>query len=360
MLRAYTTLMLGIFTELLFGSRKTGGGILPFVSPGERVTVSENARDCTDASPEAQSMLEDYNWTPKQFEAICHLGTKHGDARIEFPSPFADRPKCSANATMTWHVARNRAGQRVRGPAMIVLDVLQAGNFISGYIGRSLAHQGIHAFVMDLPHLRKRSVGGRDCETLLHATRQAIVDARRARDVAAAMPGVDGRIGIQGTSFGGFVASIAAGLDNAFDVTCLALCGGNIYDILTEGRVESAKLKRRLNEGGITDMNQMKKFLWQIEPMRVAHRLNPRRTFLWVARRDQVVPLVRSKDLAHAIGLLPDHMQTLSGCHYTCALASPWWTQRLIGSVKQVWNRETSDAQVPSRAHVGQAMPAAG
>ena len=318
------------------------------VHPGQRFEVSDSARDVDDGSADTRALLEQFGWTPQQFEAICHAGGRRAEAVIEFPSPCADNPRCSSNASMTWYAARDEQGELCRGPAMVLLDILHAGNLISGYIGRAMARKGIHGFVLDLPHSRKRSPGGRDCMTLFHGMRQAVADARRARDVVAAMPNVDGRVGIQGTSFGGFVASVAAGLDRAFDVTCLALCGGNLHRILTEGKVESAKIRRKLADAGMGDPQRMQDFLWQVEPMRVAHRLNADRTWMWVARRDQVVPLSSSRELADAAGLGADHFQTIGGCHYTCCLGAPLWTKHIIHTIQQAWScRQTASVQTP-------------
>ena len=60
--------------------------------------------------------------------------------------------------------------------------------------------------------------------------KQGAADARRSRDAVAALPFVDAdRIGIQGTSLGGFVSTLAATLDgrsgSGFDSTFIMMAG---------------------------------------------------------------------------------------------------------------------------------------
>ena len=291
-------------------------------------------------------MLEDLHWSPAKFDAVCRPDAAgRADAIVEFPSPFAGCGIGSDIATMSWYAARDRSGSLTTGPAMVVLDIIHAGNLVAGYVARQFAKNGIHGFVVDLPHSRsRRGDREKDCATLFRGTRQAIADARRARDVVAALPHVDGRIGIQGTSFGGFVATMASALDGAFDLSCLALCGGDMEKIINDGRGEASKLRQKLHVAGLRDPAAIHDLLWQIEPMRLAHRLDPQRTWLWSARRDQVVPATCSRALASAIGLSARHHQQLSGCHYTCALAAPWWVSLVTDTVKQAWgmhNRNT-------------------
>lgn len=336
--------MVELVRERVLGRKATHGFKKMLVSPGQLVEVRERTRDCGDASRDARAMLRGLNWRPERFSAVCRVDTGWADAAVEFPSPFAHLSNRRGTVSMNWHAARDPMGRLTHGPAVVVLDILQAGNLVSGYIARAFARRGIHGFVLDLPHSTKRGKRLRDCHTLFTGMRQCIADARRARDVIAALPYVDGRVGIQGTSFGGFVASITAALDNAFDVTCLALCGGDLYRIAMEGKVEAAKMRQALSVAGIRDDQAIREFVWQIEPMRLAHRLDPNRTFLWTARRDQVVPASCSQALASAANLPPDHLQQLSGCHYTCALATPWWTSRVVDAAEQLLHTEPSYA----------------
>lgn len=62
---------------------------------------------------------------------------------------------------------------------------------------------------------------------MLDGLKQAVADVRRARDAAASLPLISGRVfGVQGTSLGGFVTSTAGGLDKGFDRVFILLAGG--------------------------------------------------------------------------------------------------------------------------------------
>ena len=60
-----------------------------------------------------------------------------------------------------------------------------------------------------------------------------------------------------------------------------------------------------------------------IDPIRVAHRLDPERTWLYTAMFDQVVPAENGAALGKAAGLDQNHHSWLPGGHYTAALFIP-------------------------------------
>jgi hypothetical protein len=57
--------------------------------------------------------------------------------------------------------------------------------------------------------------------------------------------------------------------------------------------------------------------LYAIEPMRLAHRLNPDRTWIYSGRFDDVVPPRNSKLLADAAGLDRLHHKEMYANHYS-------------------------------------------
>jgi hypothetical protein len=166
---------------------------------------------------------------------------------------------------------------------------------------------------------RRETPHKHDWHTFLPSLRQGACDARRARDVVAAMPMIAGGVCLQGTSLGGFVATMAGSIDGAFDTTILALTGGDVYGVLSHGKMDAARVRQHLREIGYTD-SKLREFLWEIEPLRIAHRLDAKKTWLFSARYDQVVPGIHGKKLAEAIGLEWSHHRQITGCHYTCAI----------------------------------------
>jgi hypothetical protein len=294
----------------------------------------------TGGSTDAAAMLRDLLWDSRAgraFDVTCRA-TDEGspaDAAVAFPSPKPVGHAASDTVHLDWHAARDgRPGDlRPGAPAMLVLDILQGNNLVANFVARSFARHGVHGFVMHMPFTGPRRAPGEayDWNWFLPSLRQAIADARRARDVIAALPRVDAaRVGVQGTSLGGFVATVAAAIDDAFAPAVIALAGGDVYRILSEGRADAARVRGRLRGVGFTD-RKLKDELWRSEPLRVAHRLNRRKTGLLTARHDQVVPPRFSKQLADTVCLARPHHRTFAGCHYTCLVSAPW----ILGAMLQ-------------------------
>ena len=179
------------------------------------------------------------------------------------------------------------------------------------------------------------------------------------------MPLVNGCISLQGTSLGGFVATLTGSIDRAFHTVLLALTGGDVHGVLTKGRIDAKRVLRHLLDAGYNDQ-RLREELWQIEPLRIAHRLNPRRTWLFSARFDQVIPRSNSDRLAAAIGLDYQHHRQFAGCHYTCALGARRFLAELIRAVPRESTQTESAPAIlaapvpkPSTAHYTLAYPTA-
>jgi hypothetical protein len=290
---------------------------------GQSLTITDTLPDkpgldvTCDGEAEVLSQLW---WRPETFQAsIDQQGD--GDLSIQFPSPKPQGNAVFDTAILDWHFARDKAGRVKTAPAVVVLDILQGGNLVAGYISRTLAKNGIHGFVLHLPQngRRRLPLGQHDWKSFLPSLKQGACDARRARDVVASLPMVAGGVSLQGTSLGGFVATMAGSIDGAFDANILALTGGDVFGVLSKGKMDAARVRQHLRDIGYTD-DKLRDWLWQIEPLRIAHRLNAKKTWLFSARYDQVVPHAHGKKLAEAIGLDWSHHRQLAGCHYTCAI----------------------------------------
>jgi len=293
-------------------------------------TISSFSPDGTDADEVVPRLL----WPRGDFQVTARHSSATGDLSLQFPSPRPRGNPAWDTVVLDWHMARSQGGRSNAAPAVLVLDILQGGHIVAGYIAKSLAKNGIHGLVLHMPQngLRRKQGAPHDWAEFLPNLSQAASDVRRARDVIASLPLVRGPIGLQGTSLGGFVATLAASIDNAFDPVLLALSGGDVYDVLSTGRADAAKVRQHLRQAGYTDQ-KLRDWLWQIEPMRVAHRLNPARTWLFSARFDQVVRSSNSKKLADTIGLSWQHHRQLAGCHYTCALGARRFMSEVISAI---------------------------
>ncbi len=298
--------------------------------------AQDTLRVAPDDSPDAQAMLDDLSWPVEKFDVMCvQDATRVCDAFVFFASP---KPRGQAEVdrvSMEWHAARDAQGHAVDAPAILLIHEIQSSLVIARAIGRALSQRGVHAFVMHLPDYGlRRSAQRYDPHVMVPRMRQAICDARRARDAIAALPHVlPGRISIQGTSLGGFVVSPTAALDNAFESVWITLAGGQIDRVLLEGQREAAGVRASLESGGY-DAQAIGRMVYQIEPLRTAHRINPSITWLHVAVADQVIPAACSNALAAAIGLDRQRHVLLPGNHHTAFVNLP----RLIDDIARQLN----------------------
>lgn len=249
---------------------------LPPVREGERLVVADTVAPVGVDANGCGEVLRQIVWRPETFIATCHLDSLGGDISVHFPSPLPQGYPVWDEVVLDWHIVRDRGGRFTNGPAVLVLDILLGGNRVAGYIAKTLAKNGIHGFVMHMPQNGRRKLPNEthDWSAFLPSLRQATADAHRSRDVIAALPLVTGPVSLQGTSLGGFVASLAGSIDDAFGSVVLALTGGNLFEVMQSGRMDAAMVRRQLLNVGYDD-ERLKDYLWKIEPLRVAHRLNP-------------------------------------------------------------------------------------
>ncbi len=169
-----------------------------------------------------------------------------------------------------------------------------------------------------------------------------------ARDAVVALPVVDRSVvGVQGTSLGGFVTATAAGLDHGYDRVFIFMAGGNLEEVVLHGARDAAKVHEKLKAAGITD-EQIKEFAHQVEPLRLAHRINPATTWLYTGKFDNVCPPACSLALAKAAHLTVDHHIEFPSDHYSGIIYMP----QVVGQIRQrmVEPLVESHAQEPAHA----------
>jgi len=276
---------------------------------------------------DAREFLETFLYEPTTFEARTTDEPGEWDAIVRFPSPRPSGDERNDEVVMEWYQARERG--RVLGarpaPAVLLMHILDGRFRVARGFARALSREGVHAFVMHQPYYGWRGTREqrRRHDLMVPRCRQAVADARRAHDAIAALPGIDqAHIAIQGTSLGGFITTLTASLDDAFDQVFIALAGADLYSMFSTGGQDAAKIRRSLRAAGYDDQ-RMKTLLWAIDPIRVAHRLRPDRTWLYTAMFDQVVPAACGAALGRVAGLEGEHHVWLPGGHYSAAVFIP-------------------------------------
>lgn len=271
----------------------------------------------------AQQVLDAVVWEPADFAVDLEDSRLLGaDRLVTFPSPLPSGHAPQDRVAMYWYAAKNDAGEITEAPAAVIVHSLHPQMIIGQAIARELAKRGIHAFLLTMPGYgdRQPASGMNTWWVTLHHAPQAIADVRRARDAVGVLPHIANKeVAVQGTSMGGFVAAVAASVDQAFSPVILAFSGANGLDVIKHGQLDAAVVRETLHRHGVTD-EQLEQMLVSVEPAAVAHRLDPQTTWLFSASADTVVPPDSAKAMVDAAGLPADHHIVLPGDHYSVML----------------------------------------
>lgn len=303
--------------------------LLPTVARCELPTAERTvvARDSLSIagleSDAARPMLESLRWQPIEFSVSFEIHPNRGyDRLVRFPSPHPNGDANNDSVSMEWYAVRDDDGNIVDAPAVVVVHESGSGMEVGRLFARGIQANYMHAFMIHLPYYGARR-GDRnrpDGSTFLRRAKQGVGDVRRARDAIAALPHIDNtNIGLQGTSLGGFIAATTAGLDDAYDNVFIMLAGGDLNGLLEKGERAAAKLRKNLANAGY-EGEKLRRLLWQVEPTRLAHRINRDRTWLYSGTLDRVVPLENAEILAKA-AMLPDGHHVLVEANHYSAIA---------------------------------------
>lgn len=310
-------------------------------------TARDTFTDPRDDKPAAQKALDELKWKPQRFTvtaANLSLNSQRDvearaagvDALITFPSPHPIGDEQNDTVVLEWFAPRDENGDVVEGPAMLVLHILDGRMKVARAFARGFSMNGIHAFVMHMPHYGRRRAPNLkpDAKLILEAVRQGVADGRRAKDAIAALPNINAkRIGIQGTSLGGFICTSVASTDGSFRPVFPTLCGGDLKTLFRDGQNEVAKIKEELAKQGIT-LDDFHAMLARIEPNLLAHRLPADATWMFNAEHDAVIPAANARALAKAIGLPADRHIWMTGGHVSCIIHLPEVVKVMVKKVK--------------------------
>lgn len=310
------------------------------VATAEKVVLSTNSKfeavDSLDigveASADAKLCLDGLKWLPGKFSVHLQAAQKDcGDWLVRFPSSKPSGNALNDEVAMEWYQVKDKSGQPIAAPAAVIVHESGSGMTIGRVIAKALRAKGIHTFMMQLPYYGvRRGSGGRPKDiNLVGALQQGIADARRAKDAVSTMPMVDTtRISLQGTSLGGFVTATTAGLDHGYHRIIVFLAGGDLYSVLMDGKKESAQVREELMKSGLQE-SEVRSMLNSIEPLRIAHRVDPTRSWLFSALYDDVVPPRNAKLFADAAHLESTHHIEMQANHYSGVVFLPMVTQQM-------------------------------
>lgn len=288
--------------------------------PIENWTATDTLRIDPDDSMDANQCLQGLKYAPSEFVVTNQTPLDaHGDRLIQFPSAIPSGHPANDLVSLEWYVLKNEEGEILKAPAIVVVHESGSNMQVGRVFANSLRYLGFHTFMIQLPYYghRREKDRSREEANQVTAMRQGVADVRRARDAVACIPEVDANlIALQGTSLGSFVATTAASLDNGYSALFLMLSGGDLYDILQNGESDAAKARERLARQGL-EGEKLKEVVQVIEPLRIAHRLNPMTTWLYSGIYDNVVPPKNAMLLSDCIQLEQTHHVRMPANHYS-------------------------------------------
>lgn len=308
------------------GNEPSGSAGTPLES-GAEFETEDSLDPAVDENEDARQCVDGLCWTPGRFTVVIEsAAVDRGDWLVRFPSPIASGDARNDRVAMECYLARDAKKKVLTAPAVVVVHESGSRMTVGRLFARGLQLQGLHAFLIHLPYYGERRTGKNrpDGGNLVPMMMQAVADVRRARDAVAVLPLIDhSKISLQGTSLGGFVAATAGSLDDGYDSVFLMLAGGELYDVIQNGRNEAAKVRERLEQAGLTG-EKLRALTMLVEPVRVAHRLNPDRTWLYSGAFDTVVPPKNALALAKAARLPEKHHIQMAANHYSGIVYLPF------------------------------------
>jgi len=309
------------------------------VTIGSQWTATDSLNVGEEPNEDARNCLQGLNWPPAEFTVQVESPPRPAaeEALIRFPSPLSVGEGTFDSVTMEWFQVRDATGVPVRAPAIVVVHESGRNMQIGRMIAQGFRMRGVHAFLIHLPgYGERRGERPQTLHELARRLRQGICDTRRARDAVAALPCVlPDRIALQGTSLGGFVCSTTAGIDSGFHSVFIFLSGGDIYGVVKKGEREAKQIRDKLVTTSLSD-EQLREIAWSIEPTRLAHRLNPERTWLYSGLFDQVVPIENARLLARTAKLTGEHHFQMPADHYAGVLLLPGLLDQMASEVLEI------------------------
>jgi dienelactone hydrolase len=293
--------------------------VTPAIAVGSEFQATDTLACGEEPNEDAKDCLAKLSWAPENFIVRLEASTSgHGNYLVRFPSPRPIGDSTNDMVSMEWFPVLDKNGAICTARGVVVVHESARSMTVGRLIARSLNGQGLHTFLIQLPgYGARREAGSRSSyEKVLPMMQQGIADVRRARDAVVALPMVDHSvIGLEGTSLGGFVTATVAGMDHGYDRVFILLAGGNVADVILHGSRDAEKVHAKLLASGLSD-DQIKDAVRQIEPLRLAHRINPATTWLYSGTLDTVVPPRSSLALVKAAHLSQDHHIEFPADHY--------------------------------------------
>ncbi len=215
--------------------------------------------------------------------------------------------------------------------AIVILPIWKgrASSGLEEIAARYLALRGFRGFIVPMAYQWERAPeafrrGELTLSADLDRTRAAIVQTvKDARKIAALLEREDGigdRVGILGTSLGGFVGALAFAVAPEFRAGVFALAGAGVSDVLLHESSETRAIIRELRARGVSE-EEVRRRCVDFDPETYSTPERGDRVLLYGALFDRVVPPESTCRLARSFG--EPTLRWVPAGHYTAALFLP-------------------------------------
>jgi dienelactone hydrolase len=228
-------------------------------------------------------------------------------------------------------------------PAVICLHILEGSGTIARLVCSMLAEAGVPSMWFNLayfgsrrPQDWKKKIDKRPdaARVVVEGLFQSAADTRRALDLLASRPEVDGsKIGLVGVSFGGIVSATTAGMDERFKRVVMVLAGGDLVNIIGVSW-ETDLIAELIDKLPPEEKKKVIARIGEFDPLRHASKLARRagdgRILMFNAAEDRVIPPECSRKLAAAMGMEKKVVWKEGLGHYT-----------MIGAISEILEKST-------------------
>jgi hypothetical protein len=248
---------------------------------------------------------------------------------IPFRAPGGASAAARKPVRLTWY--EPRVGGAGRRPLVMISPILGSDtDFVEGF-AESFASRGWHAAIVRRPKLEYDP--DRPLTQVEDGMRVAVMRHRQALEWFLARDDVDpARLATFGISAGGILGSVVAATDPRYAAHVVCLAGGPLCDVLCdttedglEEIVEEAEKTERLSR---EELREELRRVVRTDPVGLAHRADPSKMLLFLARFDETVPTRCGRRLWRALGK-PEMVMVPLG-HYTSVLLLPWVRGRAV------------------------------
>ncbi len=306
----------------------------------------------------AEKVRKRSTYTHAAFEMEVAKPIRAGDVFIEalrYPSPFesSDRER---NDVVKARLFRTEKPEKA---AVVALGGWRFDPF-TPELAKELAKTGIQTLYVEIPFQGSRTPRGKrpgqitlsaDLEQNEATFVQLAQDVGRAVEWLVRERQVDRkRIGILGTSLGGFVATTLYGMQDRFSCCTSLLSGADVGGVIFNGNYLTRAIREQLVRKELTAADVSKR-LRGIDPLTWARKERKDGLFMVAAELDTIVPLASVKKLAKAYG--GARVQVAKGANHIAIqalraqvpLVKAHFEKRLLGREKATAKEPGPDAK---------------